>query len=78
VLSQFEFAAHQGGSKKRNNMNPITIIHNGSETCLDIKLAPGVTAAYIEMNGRTYYIDDSTDEAIMNNWITPKELEVAK
>ncbi len=23
---------------------------------------------YIKMNGRTYYIDDSTGEAIMDSW----------
>tara|TARA_R110000824_G_scaffold35418_5_gene111110 strand:+ start:1214 stop:1414 length:201 start_codon:yes stop_codon:yes gene_type:complete len=33
-----------------------------------LALADGITAAYIEMNGRTYYIDDSTDEAIMESW----------
>ena len=33
-------------------------------------LPQGTVAAYIKMNGRTYYIDDSTNEAIMENWPT--------
>jgi len=54
--------------------NPVTIIHDGSKTCLKIELAPNILAAYIEMNGRTYYIDDSTGEFIMDSW-TPGEEE---
>ena len=33
-----------------------------------INLPAGTVAAYIEMNGRTYYIDDSTAEAVMDSW----------
>ena len=29
-----------------------------------IKLPEGVKVAYVEMNGKTYYLDDSTDEGI--------------
>ncbi len=35
-----------------------------------IKLPVGTVVAYIEMNGRTYYIDDSTGEAIAESWPT--------
>ena len=28
---------------------------------------------YIEINGWTYYIDDSTDEQIVDKWITGEE-----
>ena len=52
--------------------SPVTILHDGSKTCLMIELAPNILAAYIEMNGRTYYIDDSTGEAVMDSW-TPGE-----
>tara|TARA_R100001086_G_scaffold205529_1_gene121354 strand:+ start:1750 stop:1887 length:138 start_codon:yes stop_codon:yes gene_type:complete len=30
---------------------------------------------YIELNGWTYYIDDSTNEQIMDKWVTGTELE---
>jgi len=39
-----------------------------------VTLPEGTLVAYIEMNGRTYYIDDSTGEAIMDSW-TPGEEE---
>ena len=43
-----------------------------TEICGDkpptIKLPPRTVAAYIKMNGRTYYIDDSTAEAIVESW----------
>ncbi len=28
---------------------------------------------YLEINGRTYYIDDSTNEHIMQSWIASEE-----
>lgn len=34
-----------------------------------IVLPENVRFAYINMNGRVYYIDDSTNEAIMMNWV---------
>jgi len=51
---------------------PVTIRHDGSKTCLKIELAPDILAAYIEMNGRTYYIDDCNGEFVMDSW-TPGE-----
>jgi len=53
---------------------PVTILHDGSKTCLKIELAPDILAAYIEMNGRTYYIDDCNGEFVMDSW-TPGEEE---
>tara|TARA_R100000808_G_scaffold3804_1_gene13058 strand:- start:2631 stop:2840 length:210 start_codon:yes stop_codon:yes gene_type:complete len=48
-----------------------------SHPLVKLTLADEITAAYIEMNGRTYYIDDSTGEAIMDNWL-PGEEDSAK
>jgi|9_EtaG_2_1085328.scaffolds.fasta_scaffold82393_1 hypothetical protein len=31
---------------------------------------------YIEINGWTYYIDDSTNEQIMDKWVTGSEEEL--
>ena len=39
-----------------------------SHPLVKLTLADEITTAYIEMNGRTYYIDDSTGGAIMDNW----------
>ena len=39
-----------------------------SHPLVKLALADEITTAYIEMNGRTYYIDDSTGESIMDNW----------
>ena len=33
-------------------------------------------AVYIELNGWTYYIDDTTDEQIMEKWETPATVAV--
>ena len=44
-----------------------------SHPLVKLTLADEITAAYIEMNGRTYYIDDSTGEAIMDNWLPGEE-----
>ena len=48
-----------------------------SHPLVKLTLADEITAAYIEMNGRTYYIDDSTGEAIMDNSL-PGEEDSAK
>jgi len=42
-----------------------------------IKLPEGTLVAYIEMNGRTYYIDDSTGEAVMDSWTPGEEATAA-
>ena len=31
---------------------------------------------YIEINGWTYYIDDSTDEQIIDKWITGEDVDL--
>ena len=33
------------------------------------------SSLYIEINGWTYYIDDSTNEQFMDKWVTGTELE---
>jgi hypothetical protein len=43
---------------------------DGPNGCVSIELNTKNPAAYIQMNGRTYYIDDSTNEAIMESWRT--------
>lgn len=54
---------------KTKTKKPVTIKHDGSKECLNLVLADGIQAVYIEMNGRTYYLDDSTGEQIMDHWI---------
>ena len=56
-----------------NGRSPVTILHDGSKTCLKIELAPDILAAYIEMNGRTYYIDDCNGEFVMDSWTKGEE-----
>ena len=43
---------------------------NEDNSELIIKLPVGTVAAYIEMNGRTHYIDGETGEAIAQSWRT--------
>ena len=55
--------------KTKTKKPPVTIKHDGSKECLSLVIADGIQAVYIKMNGRTYYLDDSTGEQIMDHWI---------
>ena len=50
--------------KTKTKKHPVTIKHDGSKECLSLVLAEDIQAVYIQMNGRTYYLDDSTGEQI--------------
>jgi hypothetical protein len=52
---------------KTKTKNPVTIGRDDSydgKECLKLVVADGIKALYVEMNGRTYYLDDSTGEQI--------------
>ena len=60
---------------KQKGLPPLNVfLPEQSPPALQLELADGITAAYIEMNGRIYYIDDSTDEAIMKSWPGQKKV----
>ncbi len=46
-----------------------------TENPTTIVLPAKCTACYIEMGDRTYYIDDSTGEAIIDHWQTEIEID---
>ena len=48
----------------------VKVLRDGSNGCVSIELNTKNPAACIQMNGRTFYIDDSTNEAIMESWRT--------
>ena len=55
--------------KTKTENPPVTIKHDGSKECLSLVIADDIQAVYIKMNGRIYYLDDSTGEQIMDHWI---------
>tara|TARA_R100001530_G_scaffold119362_2_gene86552 strand:+ start:164 stop:358 length:195 start_codon:yes stop_codon:yes gene_type:complete len=58
--------------KTKTENPPVTIGRDDSydgKECLKLVVADGIKALYVEMNGRTYYLDDSTGEQIMEHWI---------
>ena len=57
--------------KTKTENPPVTIKHDGSKECLSLVLADDIQAVYIKMNGRIYYLDDSTGEQIMDHWVNP-------
>ena len=67
-LMQQAIAKAEG--KENNKWKPVRIESAmQSHPLVKLTLADEIRTAYIEMNGRTYYIDDSTAiGAVMDNW----------
>lgn len=56
--------------KTKEQKNWLPVYGTKDNTGLIIKLPAGVKTTYVGMNGRTYYLDDSTGKASTDSWPT--------